>query len=66
MPFRPKRSDTHSLSPGAGLNEIRESANGAPDAGPDVKEGSEVVAKLEDAAAETESSSEVGTNGHAS
>ena len=48
VPFRPKRSDTLSLSPGPDLEPLRQEMNGAPSSGPDVKEGSSVVAKLEE------------------
>lgn len=57
MPFRPKRSDTLNLSPGPNLEPIKNEVNGAPSEGPDVKEGSEVVAKLEEQAGKA--------NGHA-
>ena len=50
MPFRPKRSNTASLSPGPNLEPIRQDMNGAPSSGPDVQEGSQVVAKLEEQA----------------
>ena len=59
MPFRPKRSDTQSLSPGTNLDAIKASASGAPDAGPDVKEGGHVAAGSEHGGKET-------ANGHAS
>lgn len=49
IPFRPKRSNTATLDVGPGLNGIKQEMNGAPAAGPDVKEGSSVVAKLEEA-----------------
>jgi hypothetical protein len=39
--------------------------NGAPQGGPDVQEGSRVVANLEDAAAAGEGSSKAPANGHA-
>ena len=48
VPFRPKRSDTLNLSPGPDLEPLRQEMNGAPSSGPDVKEGSSVVAKLEE------------------
>ena len=56
MPFRPKRYNTASLSPGPDLEPIKQEMNGAPSSGPDVKEGSSVVAKLEE---------QVSANGHA-
>lgn len=63
-PFRPKRSNTATLSPGAGLDAIKAAMNGAPSSGPDVQEGSHVVAKLEDAVSETKDPA-VAVNGHA-
>ena len=57
-PFKPKRSNTQNLEVGPGLGPIKDGMNGAPAAGPDVKEGSQVVAKLEAAA-------EGSANGHA-
>ncbi|KAK5166668.1 2-isopropylmalate synthase (Alpha-isopropylmalate synthase) (Alpha-IPM synthetase) [Saxophila tyrrhenica] len=61
-PFRPKRSNTQSLSPGAALDGIKESAKGAPVAGEDVRDGAKVVAGLEEKAEKGEG----GVNGHAS
>lgn len=52
VPFRPKRSNTQTLSPGSNLDGLRREVNGVPSSGPDVKEGSQVVAKLEEAVAE--------------
>jgi 2-isopropylmalate synthase len=50
VPFRPKRSDTLNISPGPNLSPLRQEMNGAPSSGPDVREGSHVVAKLEEQA----------------
>ena len=64
MPFRPKRSNTQNLSPGPNLEPIKQNLNGAPSAGPDVVEGSQVVANLE-AAADQGGKGKEPANGHA-
>ncbi|KIW05040.1 2-isopropylmalate synthase [Verruconis gallopava] len=62
IPFRPKRSNTNSLS-SVDLSPLKHEVNGAPASGPN--SASQVVAHLEQAAAEDSNKKEGGANGTA-